>query len=178
MSFSPGTGIFPRTTHVGPVEKPPNGGPAIEIIRHVEGLNTSNALVDAETGAILSEDIRPEDRATMDEVLRTVTVETLDRSNASWPYNNGDPPTVLAKNGSGDFGFIQPEPSTGFHVWEGLSTPGGPFIRLESVSSAAHVSLDRDGNLKVEISAGTEEDRPILDRWLAEVRRLDRSAQC
>jgi len=123
LLFTPGQGIFLFPTWVGSEMKPPSGGHAIEIIRHLDGDNTSNAFIDADTAAILVENITLEDRILMDSVLETRRVSPLDRSTAPWPYN-GEPGPTAVRLQSSRISFIHPALETGLHVYQGAGDPG------------------------------------------------------
>ncbi len=178
LVVTPDSGVAPLPTRVGPDVKPPNGGLAFELIRHVDGENTSNVFVDAENGQVLVENVRPEDRAAIDAVLKTLAVTPLDRASAPWPYN-GEPSPGLVTNQSGNFVYIEPTPATGVYVYMGTSTPGGPFISIENERSSAFVRADATtGALIIDTSAVHEEDALVFDRWLATVKQCGSETEC
>jgi len=178
LLFTPGQGIFLFPTWVGSEMKPPSGGHAIEIIRHLDGDNTSNAFIDADTAAILVENITLEDRILMDSVLETRRVSPLDRSTAPWPYN-GEPGPTAVRLQSSRISFIHPALETGLHVYQGAGDPGGPFINMKNERSSVFVQIDTSrGITSVDTTGVAAEDAAAFERWLASLKRCDIEIQC
>lgn len=174
---TPDSGVLPVPTHLGPNEMPPDGGPAFELIRRIDGENTSNAFVDAETGAMVAENVRPEDRVAMDSVLRTLTVGSLDRESAPWPFN-GEPGQNLPRE-QGRISYLHPLPAAGLYAYTGLADPGGAFVSLRNERSTAFVRIDATtGTVTIDTSAVKQEDILVFDRWLATVRRCASDEEC
>jgi hypothetical protein len=165
---------------VGPDLKPPNGGWALEIWRVDEEDEDvfSNVFIDADNGAILSENIRDEDRSIMEAVLKTITVAPLDRATAPWPYG-GELSAGSPREQTGAFTFIRPDPATGLYVFGGIGDPGGKFVGLRNGRSVAFITLDPETKaLKTDTSGVMPEDLAAFERWLGEFKPCDAVSEC
>lgn len=77
---------------------------------HIEG---SDVYVDATTGEVVYEDVRPEDRAEFDAVLATLGLEGPEPPDI-WPYS-GSPPDGPRER-LGNILFVQPDPASGIRL--------------------------------------------------------------
>jgi hypothetical protein len=129
---------------------------------------SSYALLDAQNGSALSEEVRPEHRAAMDSVLSTVRVVPMDKATMPWPYDV-DSASAPQREFMG-FSLVEPSPVTGLYVSGGLADPGGMFVSLTNGLSTAFVNVDQvTGKLQKDTSAVGVEDFPAFERWLATV---------
>jgi hypothetical protein len=167
---------------------PPDGaGYGVEIrrVRYVyqpetltEAELVSSVLIDAETGAIVREEVLPEDRAVIDEVLRTLKVGPLHRATAPWPYSAelpGDLPRETTPNG---ISFITPSSETGLQVYGAINDPGGYGVGITNGRSTVTISLDSTGGLNVDSAHVVAEDREVLERWASQVKLCGVDLEC
>lgn len=130
-------------------------------------------VIDAETGAILHDSVRREDRAALDRVLQTIRVSPLDRSTAPWPYS-GEPPNV-AREEFGNISYIPPDPATGIRIIVGTGDPGGvEFIEVNNGRSAFGINAGT-GKVYEETARILPEDRDAFERFLSAVDHVERS---
>jgi len=137
----------------------------------------SSVLIDAETGAIVREEVLPEDRAAIDEVLRTLKVGPLDRATAPWPYS-AELPADLPRETAGGMSFLRPDPASGIHLTGGLADPGGEFIGITNGRSTVVIGLDSTGSLDVDSAHVVPEDREVLERWASQVKLCGVEVEC
>ena len=175
-----GSDVYVTEESVPPDIMPPDGGSGLRLNRDTNPNDTtwSAVLIDAATGTMLREEVLPEDRAAIDQVLGTLKVVPLDRATAPWPYN-GDPPRALSRETAGDMSFIRPTPDTGLRVYGGIEDPGGgEFIGITNGRSAATVTIDATAKLVASTTSVLQEDEIVFERWLAAVKLCGRGVEC
>ncbi len=90
----------------------------------------TGVAINAETGAILEDNVRPEDRAAMDAVLATLTVSPFDPATLPWPYN-GEPPAVPRVT-RGRISYIPPDASSGIRIEPEIAlSTGEPYSGID-----------------------------------------------
>jgi hypothetical protein len=137
---------------------------------------SSYVIIDADNGAILSQEVVAERRAAIDDVLASLEVSPLDTRTALWPYSD-EPSPDLTRGNFGGMSFLRPDPSTGLYVSGGIGDPGGVFVDIRNGRSAAFVLL-KDGRLSIEKTEVVPEDVEVFDRWLATVKLCGVDIQC
>jgi len=132
---------------------------------HVEG---SDVYVDATTGQVVHEDVRPEARAEFDAVLTTLRFEGPEPPDV-WPYS-GTPPD-RPRQQMGSLLFIEPDPASGIKVGGMLSDgPQGSAITLIISNGRSKRYIDAEtGQVMVEdgervLDQVEERDREAFDR--------------
>ncbi len=173
-----GSGIYVFRTKSG--LKPPSGGHVFEIIRYIasSGVSTSSAVIDAETGIVLAEDLREEDRALFQQVLDTLVVAPLDPATAPWPYN-GEPPPHLKRDNAANVSFLVLPPEIGLNVYSGTADPGGDFLAITNGRSTAFITFDPSlGTVSTESTNVLPEDQAVFQQWLATVKGCGTEAAC
>ena len=149
--------------------------PAI-IISPLEKVETG-VVIDAETGAVLFDKVRPQDRAVIDAVLKTVRVSPLDRSTAPWPYS-GEPPNVPREE-VGSITYTPPDPAAGISVTvqigDGIADgrdarPGSGTIAVTNGRSAFGIDA-ATGEVYEETARILPEDKEAFDRFLSSLQR-------
>jgi len=131
-------------------------------------------LIDAETGAIISQEPKGDYAAEIDSILATLDVCPLDRSTAPWPYNGTAPDG--ARQSIGYVSLIEPNPSTGIQVLAGkacgVSTQGDgrcrDFLEVKSAQSTLYIDATT-GEVIEESKKMTPEDEGAFQRLLATV---------
>ena len=130
-------------------------------------------IINAQTGAVVSEQRQPQDRATVDAVLATLQIVSWDRQSAPWPYNSG-PPDVPRER-LGNLTFIRPDPASGILV-EGVldETPQGPVLGLQFFNQHSAVSMNTEtGAIYPETTLVLPEDQQAFDRYLATIELVE-----
>ena len=168
ISIPDGSDLGFSPAHLPPQDNPPDGGPAVELTLY-EGEVTSNLWIDAETGIVLVDNVRGQDRAIFDEVLKTLVVGPLDAASASWPYSD-DLASAQPREVWGKFSFVRPVPATGLFLDAWIADPCGvQLLSIKNGPSSASVRVDEaTGTLKMD-SEVLPEDQAVFDRWFAEV---------
>jgi hypothetical protein len=93
--------------------------PCLRIFRHLvvgDHEEYSGVYVDATTGQVVHEEVRPEDRAEFDAVLATLRFEGTDPPDV-WPYS-GTPPE--GRRQAANITYIEPDPASGIKFGFGL----------------------------------------------------------
>lgn len=160
---------------------PPDGaGLGLEILRDTEpGDNVkSSVLVDADTGAIVRDEVLPEDQAVMDAVLQSITVGSLDRRIAPWPYENALPADAVRETAA-DVSFIRPVPASGIHVYGGLGDPGGYFVGITNGRSTLVIDAELNGGVfSADFTHVLPEDREAFERWVSQIKVCAVDVKC
>jgi len=132
---------------------------------HVEG---SDVYVDATTGKVVYDDVRPEDREEFDAVLATLRLEGSDPPDV-WPYSGTAPDGPRER--IGNLLFLEPDPASGIEVGGILSDgPQGSAITLIISNGWSKRYVDaQTGQVIVEDSERVldqvnERDREAFDR--------------
>ena len=102
--------------------------PALGIHKDVvvgDHIESSNVWVDATTGQVVHEDVRPEHRAEFEAVLATLRLEGPEPPDV-WPYTATPPPTTRRQ--MGNMSYIPPDPASGVMVGGAISDPGGGTV--------------------------------------------------
>jgi len=180
-----GSKIEPSPQDAPAEVKPPSGGPAVQLLldENPSGSSLSALLIDAETGAVLRDEVRPEDREAFQQVLQTLVVAAIDPATAPWPYN-GDPPAAALER-LGSIAFIRPVPASGIQGYYGVSdsfdssTTGGSqeYLRITNGRSTAIVKLTtaERATANEKISQG---DALAFVRYIASIRVCGRDITC
>jgi hypothetical protein len=175
-----GSDVYALLKHYGMDVNPPDGGPVLEIVRDANPSDeyASSLLIDADTGGILRDNVRDEDRQAIDQVFQTLAVSPLDLAAAPWPYKNEVPPDIR-RDSAGGLSFVRPGPDTGLDVYIALSDPGGvEVVGLRNGRSVATAFLDSGGNLVKDLSHVVPADLPPFERWLAALRLCGQEVEC
>jgi hypothetical protein len=133
--------------------------------------------IDAITGDMVERSVLAEDEALIDSVLATVSLGPLDPETAGWPYQQ-EPAPDMPRLSEASVSYVHPSPDSGMYVGFGLGDPGGPFLDIRNERSAAFVRIGSDGSLEFDTTMVIEEDLPVFERWLAEVRRCGVEMEC
>jgi hypothetical protein len=164
-----------------PQARPPNGGPVLKLHRvlsDASGLRESWVHLDANTGDVLRQDIREEDRDAIQAVLTTLIVSPLDISTAKWPYAAVLPPD-FARETYGGMSFVRPARDTGLLVGGIRGDPGGPGLSISNGRSGLAVARDRaTGELIMDTEFLLPEDETVFMRWVDSVRICGSEIQC
>ncbi|KPK45678.1 MAG: hypothetical protein AMJ77_07025 [Dehalococcoidia bacterium SM23_28_2] len=137
---------------------------------HIEG---SDVYVDATTGEVVHQDVRPEDREEFDAVLATLRFEGSDPPDI-WPYS-GTPPSGPPQR-VGNITYIKPDPASGIAFTYVLSDgPQGSAISLIISNGWSKRYVDaQTGEVIVEDSERVldqvdERDREAFDRLTSSI---------
>ena len=135
-------------------------------------METSIVFIDATTGDLVFEDVRPQDREAFDAVLATLRFEGPDPPNI-WPYS-GSPPEERRQQ-MGSITYIEPDPASGIKVGGILSDfgpqGGGTFLTISN--SRSRITFDTDtGGIVAPDEAATDLDKASTDS----VDPMDRAA--
>lgn len=143
--------------------------PALEISAGGWG----RTVIDAATGAILSQEPKGDYAALIDSIVATVTICPFDRSAAPWPYN-GDPPSG-SRMTIGYVSYFEPDPATGIQVLGGMgcsaSTQGGgchEFLDVRSARSSLSINAET-GEVVEQTKKISAADEGAFERFLAEI---------
>jgi hypothetical protein len=168
-------------TDVIPVDaKPPAGGPAVRLTRDTNPGDDifSTVLIDAETGLVVSDEVRESDRAPIDAILLTKSVGALNRAAAPWPYNDtissGPVREVVPP-----FGFVRPVLATGLRVYGGITDPCCEFIGMTNGRSTVTVSLEpNNSQFNADYSHVSAEDLEAMTTWVATITHCRTETEC
>lgn len=143
--------------------------PALEVSA---GGGWGRTVIDATTGAMITQDPKGDKAAEIDSVLATASVCPFDGRTAPWPYT-GDPPDGPRLT-LGKLSYLEPDPATGIQVLGGsecsASTQGGgchDFLDVRSARSSMYVDAE-DGRV-IEPAKIVTEEQEAFDRYLATV---------
>lgn len=128
----------------------------------------SSVLIDAATGAVVRDDVLPEDRAAIDDVLASLLVEAPDAARLPWPHATELAPGA-GRESSGGLSFVRPARVTGLEVYLGIGDPGGPFIGLTNGRSGATARLDEQRRISSDVGHVLPEDLPLFKRWISAI---------
>jgi hypothetical protein len=147
--------------------------PVIKLVIRA-GDEVSGLMVDANTGEVAHEDVRPEHRAAFDAILKTVRLEGPQLPEAAWPYGETAPqgPRVPW----GNITFLMPDPASGivvyFETGDGVGE-GGQLIVIRSVRSrraidaaTGQIFVDSEGQAHDFVD---DRDREAFDRFTSEI---------
>ena len=150
--------------------------PALRIFKkvtvegHIEG---SDLYVDATTGQVVHDEVRPEDRAEFDAVLATLRFEGPDPPDI-WPYSETLPDGVRRR--MGDITYVEPDPASGIKVGGMLSDgPQGSAITLIISNGRSKRYIDAEtGQVIVDdgervLDQVDEKDREAFDRLTSSI---------
>lgn len=176
-----GSDLYVVQTSYGPEVNPPDGGAVLELVKDVGG-NTdlsSSLLIDADSGSVIRDNVRDEHRAEIEAILETLTVQPLDISTTSWPYN-GEPPPDAQRDAFAGISFIRPSPETGLKVYTAINDPGGwGSVGIANGRSGAVVSIDPGtGKLTRDTEHVVSSDSDIFDRWLGAIKLCGKEVVC
>jgi hypothetical protein len=164
-----GSGLWVTQGFWGPESMPP----AI-FIRSLDN-GDSVIVIDAETGKVIADHIEPEDRATVDGVLGTLTVSPLDRSTAPWPYS-GELPS-LPRERKGNITFIPPDPASGISIsiqtGDGTGSPS-TFLHVTNGRSVFWINTATGDASYDEAVVMAPEDKDAFDRFLSAIEYVER----
>lgn len=128
--------------------------------------------LDAETGAVVQENVSSADRAVIETVLATLKVAEQDVATAPWPYS--DRPPAVPRERYGNITYVPPDPASGFKVSQGIGdtfTSRGSiqFIRIANARSSMIIDagtglVDESG-----LDHVAAEDKEAFQRFLSEV---------
>lgn len=145
--------------------------PALRIFKKVvvgDHIESSNVYVDATTGQVVHEDVRPEHRPEFDAVLATLRLEGPEPPDV-WPYSGTPPDGPRQRMGS--LLFLEPDPASGIKVGGMLSDgPQGSAISLiiSNGRSSRHIDADTGQVIvasgEVLLDQVDERDREAFDR--------------
>ena len=176
---------------------PPHGGPVLKLFKSNPGMN-SGAMIDAESGEILGDDILPEDQAAFQLILESIVVSPLQPKDAPWPYDGELPSESLPiceignvavkaticraryQGRNGGFSLIVPDPAAGISVYSGIGDPGGDsFVGIQNGRSTAFIELDEaTGKSATDVSLVLAEDQEIFSRLLSTLDTCEGAAEC
>lgn len=138
----------------------------------------SYVVIDAVTGEILQDRVSAEDRAAIDEVLKTIAVNRFDEADKGWPYQDALP-AASERQVWGGMSYVIPDPASGVTVGGGINDPGGPFIEISNGRSKIGITLDAEtGELSPYPIALSPQDEAPFDRYLAAIQICGRDVQC
>ena len=155
---------------------PGAGVPGLRIFKDVVGgdhTESSNVYVDATTGRVVHEDVRPEHRAEFDAVLATLRLEGPEPPDV-WPYSETLPEGRQRQ--VGNITYVEPDPASGITFTYVLSTgPQGSavFLIISNGHSSRYVDAET-GQVIVEDSGRVleqvdERDREAFDRLTSSI---------
>jgi len=154
--------------------------PGLRIFKQVvvgDHVESSNVYVDATTGQVVHETVRPEDRAEFDAVLATLRFEGPDPPDV-WPYS-GTPPD--GRRQFANITYIQPDPASGIVLgfvlgeYDFPRPPGASVYRLIISNGRSSREIDAEtGQVIVADSERVrdqvdERDREAFDRLTASI---------
>jgi hypothetical protein len=165
-----------------PEARPPDGGPVLKLYKTSGGdpsaMPESWVHLNAETGAVVRENIGEDDRAEIQSVLDTLSVAPLDVVNTKWPYS-GELPPDLTRETFGGMSFIRPTPDTGLLVGGSISDPGGAGLTMGNGRSGVGVYIDEaTGSLAAETKYILPEDEAAFMRWVDSVELCGSEIAC
>ena len=164
VSVNEESGVVADRTFVAAQIKPPNGGPALILRR-----GDSALAIDVDTGKVLEDFVKDEDRAAIQSVFSTLAVGEQDKQTAPWPYA-GAPPSV-SRERFGGITLIPPDPASGVIIRQMLNDPGGLSLRVTNGRSTLSIDAET-GNVIKEITLILPEDKEAFDRFLSTVEYL------
>jgi hypothetical protein len=193
----PEEGGFQAYPETIPAElRPPGGTQGLVIVKIDPSTNgvMSGVRYDAESGAVVNEQIVPEDRECVQAVMETVKVSPFDPARAQWPYN-GDPPASATREGWAGISVIKPDPSTGMVVEFGIGsgvgrasdvTPGpcgasvdGQGVELRNGRSSAGFWLDpRTSSLCKTFEQVDPQELDAFERYFSSIEPCHEEADC
>jgi hypothetical protein len=135
----------------------------------------SSVTIDAETGAVVREDVRPKDRLQFDLILKTLEVSRLDRLSAPWPYN-GDASETSAGERIGRYVLPELRPELGLQLWRFDAGPHDGVL-VSNGKSDLRIYIDDQGELEVDFARVVNEDRAVFERLVGALRPCY-DAQC
>jgi hypothetical protein len=144
--------------------------PGLEIHKDVvvgDHIESSNVWVDATTGKVVHEDVRPQDRAEFDAVMATLRLEGPDPPDI-WPYTAMSSPTTRRQ--FGNMSYVSPDPASGVMIGGAVSDPGGGTVLYIS-NGRSFRELDADTG-EVFIDKVEPSDREAFDRVMSSMELL------
>jgi hypothetical protein len=165
-----------------PEARPPKGGPVLKLYRvSTEGpgyLPSSWVHIDAETGAVLRQQLSEENRGEVQAVIGTLALSPLNPLAAPWPYS-GEPPTSAVREPFGGMSFIRPAPDTGLVVGGAINDPGGPGLRITNGRSGVGIYIDEaTGKLVVNTEYLLPEYKSVFQAWVDTVKLCTAEVSC
>jgi hypothetical protein len=127
--------------------------------------------VDAQTGIILSDSVRPKDREAVDGILKTLKVARVDPSTAPWPYEGSSPPE--GRKNVAEMSYPEPDPASGFVVrtYLGNRADGGCATAISATNGRSTVGIEAcSGEVQLETSRILPEDIQAFALLLAEMK--------
>jgi hypothetical protein len=141
----------------------------------------SVVMIDANTGEVAYQDVRPQHQTAVDQLLGSVRIEgadavdVADLPGAPWPY--GATPPTTPRRSWGNITFLEPDPASGIVVWIGMGDgPEGGGSFLEIRSDRSHRFIDAEtGQIMVDTEDRVDErDREAFDRFTTSIEVIDR----
>jgi hypothetical protein len=153
--------------------------PVIELFkRDPQSTDASVVFIDATTGEVVFEQVRPEDGEAFDAVLATLRFEGSDPPDA-WPCS-GSPPEERRRE-MGSITYIEPEPASGIAVGGGISDfgPQGSMTFLYISNGRSFRQLNADTGEIVIGGKGPVDyvdpiDREVFDRFTSAIELIPR----
>lgn len=146
-------------------ENPPDGGPVLYLERP-----PSRLIISAETGAVLYDSVRQEDKLAFDQIATTKVIGAADEMPSAWPYAEGAPPG--SREVWGNLALNMPGPSSGIELYATQPYGGPPFIRVSNGRSRLFIDA-QTGAVLEDSTVILPEDKEAFGRFLATVRRID-----
>jgi len=89
----------------------------------------SRLIISAETGSVLYDSVREEDKPAFDEITATIVVGAADLAPSGWPYAADAPPGP--RETWGNVTYYLPDPASGVEVYA-MSGYGLQFVRVSN----------------------------------------------
>ena len=160
-----------------PQARPPRGGVVLVVMKGTTE-SSSYVVIDAESGEVLRNYSRDEDRGEIQGVLDTLTVSPLRADVGPWPYS-GELPTSLPRESFGGLSFVRPAPDSGISVHTQTNDPGGPGLLVTNGRSGVGVYVDQTtGKLAINTERLLPEYEAAFNRWVATVKLCGAEVSC
>ena len=150
------------------------GGPGLELIVNHDDGSVSNMGIDATTGETVFDTVAAEDRAVIDEVLKTLAVTPFDEAAKGWPYQEVPAPDVEQHGW-----YVIPDPASGVQISSGRGDPGGPFIDVSNGRSTIQITYDAQaGAVSRQSGSVSPLDEAAFDRYFSSIQSCAKDARC
>ncbi len=129
----------------------------------------SYVVIDAVTGEILQDRVSAEDRAAIDEVLKTLAVSPFDEADKGWPYQEQLTDNV-ERSGWGNVSYVIPGTASGVQVGSWLGDPNGAFLNVSNGRSTILIMQDAEtGALSQQAIELSPLDKVAFDRYFSSI---------
>jgi len=141
-------------------EYPPDGGLVVYLEK-----SPSRLIVSAETGYVLYDAIKEEDRAAFDEITATITVGAPRQGSLGWPYATDAPPEPRGTYGG--LTYAEPDLSSGIQLHK-MSGYGLEYLRVSNGRSTLFINA-RTGAVLEQDTVILADDQAAFERFVATV---------